>query len=51
MDQILNADKFCCDKLPLKDSKIEVIVKDTEFYKDIIKNINNILVPTNLELY
>lgn len=43
--------KIACDKLPLRDSQIEVIVKNSEFYKEISKIINSILIPKNLELY
>lgn len=44
-------EKFSCDRLPLKDSQIEVIVKDGDLYKDISKNINHIIVPNNTEVF
>jgi hypothetical protein len=32
----------------MKDSQIEVMVRGAELYKDINRNINNILIPKNL---
>lgn len=51
MDELIMLDKFTCDKLPLKDSQIEVIVKDGDLYRDIAKSINHILLPNNSEVF
>lgn len=40
-------DKFMCDTLPLKDSQVEIIVKDEGLYKDISKSINHTSMPNN----
>jgi hypothetical protein len=48
MEELKSLSKFNCEKLPLKDSQIEVMVRGGEVYKDIAKNINNILIPNNL---